>query len=289
MTWTKLVQRPSSKGPKLLERLLLRNTSLLAGLILVASLSIFAASAPILAPNGPQAVNLNEIYQHPNMLHLFGTDDLGRDTFARVVWGTRVSLMVGFAAAAIAAIIGIIVGSVAGYFGGYVDTVLMRFVDVMLSIPTFFLILLIALIFGGNEFVIVFIIGFTIWPNGARLLRGEMLKLRDQDFVNAARIAGAPARMIMFSELLPITIYPLVVDSGLRVGTAILTEASLGFLGVGDPNAASLGWLLNEAISSFRSAWWTGIFPGLILCLAVLAFNLIADGLNQALNVKMRW
>lgn len=278
-----------TKQSKRLERLLLRNTSLMAGLILVASLSIFAASASILAPNGPLAVNLNDIYQAPNMLHLFGTDDLGRDTFARVIWGTRISLMVGFAAAAIAAAIGIIVGSVAGYFGGYVDTILMRFVDVMLSIPTFFLILLIALIFGGNEFIIVFIIGFTIWPNGARLLRGEMLKLRDQDFVNAARVAGAPARMIMFSELLPITIYPLIVDSGLRVGSAILTEASLGFLGVGDPNAASLGWLLNEAISSFRSAWWTGLFPGLILCLAVLGFNLIADGLNQALNVKLRW
>lgn len=278
-----------SRRSKLTRNPLVKSKSFLAGMILFVGLCVFAASAPILAPQGPAAIDLSAIYESPSTFHVFGTDNLGRDTFARVIYGTRVSLVVGIAAASIAALVGIFVGALAGYLGGIIDTVLMRFVDVMLSIPTFFLILLIALIFGGNELVIVFIIGFTIWPNGARLLRAEILKLKDQDFVNAARIAGASARTIMFRELLPITIYPLVVDSGLRIGSAILTEAALGFLGVGDPNAASLGWLLNEAITSFRSAWWTGFFPGLALSLAVLAFNLMADGLNESLNVKMRW
>jgi peptide/nickel transport system permease protein len=266
----------------------LRSRSGLGGVCLVLALAGFALAAPILAPGGPNGIDLTAIYRPPSLQHLFGTDSLGRDLFARVVWGTRISLFVGVLAAGIAAVIGVIVGSLSGYFGGKVDIVFMRLVDVMLSIPTFFLILLIALIFGGNELVVALIIGFTIWPNGARLLRGEILKLRDQDFVNAARLAGASGRTIMFSELLPIAIFPLVVDTGLRVGTGVLIEASLAFLGVGDPNAGSLGWLLNEAIDTFRSAWWTGVMPGVVLSLAVVAFNLLADGMNQTLNVRER-
>lgn len=269
-------------------RRFLGSRSGLGGMVLVLALTAFALAAPFLAPNGPNLINLRAIYVPPSPQHLFGTDSLGRDLFARVVWGTRISLFVGALAAGLGAIVGIVVGSLSGYFGGKTDVLLMRLVDIMLSIPTFFLILLIALIFGGNELIIALIIGFTIWPNGARLLRGEILKLRDQDFVNAAKLAGASGRTIMFSELLPIAIFPLVVDTGLRVGTGVLIEASLAFLGVGDPNAGSLGWLLNEAINTFRSAWWTGVMPGVVLSLAVIAFNLLADGLNETLNVRSR-
>jgi peptide/nickel transport system permease protein len=243
--------------------------------------------APLLYPAGPFIVNLTSQYENPSINHPFGTDELGRDVLGRIVWSIRVTLIIGFTAAIIAALVGTILGSVAGYFGGWPDHAIMRLVDLMLSFPMFFLVLLIVLIFSSGIFTVMLVIGLTIWPNGARLIRSQFLSFKELEFVKAARIAGASDLTIIFKEILPNAVFPLVVDSSLRIGTAILTEAGLSFLGAGDPSQLSLGWMLNEAIPTFRSAWWTGVYPGLILSIILVAFNLLADGLNDALNVRL--
>lgn len=196
-------------------------------------------------------------------------------------------MLVGFTAALISALLGTVLGGVAGYVGGWVESCVMRLVDFMLSLPTFFLVLLIVTFFGGGIATVTLFIGLTIWPNGARLVRSQFLTIREQEYVKAARMAGASNFTIIFKEILPNAIFPLIVDSSLRIATAILAEAALSFLGAGDPSQLSLGWMLNEAIPTFQTAWWTGVFPGLVLSFILVSFNLIADGLNDALNVRM--
>jgi len=265
----------------------LTNHAAAAGILVISVVVIIGFLAPLLYPLGPYGVHLNQQFEKPSLAHPFGTDELGRDVLSRIVWAIRITLIVGFAAAIISAFVGTVLGGIAGYFGGWRDHVIMRFVDLMLSIPMFFLVLLIILIFGGGIYTVMLVIGLTIWPNGARLIRTQFLSIRELDFVKAARIAGSSDFKIVFREILPNAIFPVIVDSSLRIGTAILTEAGLSFLGAGDPSSLSLGWMLNEAIPTFRSAWWTGIYPGLILSIILVSFNLIGDGLNDALNVRL--
>ena len=198
------------------------------------------------------------------------------------------SLLVGFLAATVAGLVGITLGSVAGYKGGRLDHLLMRATDVMLTLPTFFLILMIALFFGPSIFNIVFIIGLTSWPTTARLVRAEFLSFRERDFTTAARAVGMSDLRIMFLEILPNAIYPAIVDITLLIAGAIITEASLSFLGVGDANVVSWGWMLQESMRVFRRAPWTTIAPGLTITATVVALNLLGDGLNDALNPHLK-
>jgi peptide/nickel transport system permease protein len=217
--------------------------------------------------------------QAPTLAHPFGTDDLGRDVFSRVIWGTRVSLAVGVASAAIAAAIGILVGGLAGYLGGLVDRALMRLTDASLVLPIFVLILIVVAIFGATVGIIVLIIGLTSWPQTARVTRAEFLTLRERDFVVAARSGGSSDARILWAHLLPNALPPIVVTATLRVGTAILTEASLGFLGASDPNTISWGHLLLNGLATMRDAWWIVLFPGLAISSTILALNAVGDAL----------
>lgn len=267
-----------------------KNRIAVIGLAIFISLIFVAVLAPFLSPSNPYEMRLELKYRMlaPSWEHLMGTDYFGRDVFSRVIWGTRISLFIGFACAGISALVGIFLGSIAGYFGGKLGSLIDRVLEIFLVIPRFFLILIIVAVFGGSIWNVMVIIGLTIWPSTARLVRAEFLSLKEWDFVMAARSTGASDVYIIFREILPNALHTAIVNGSLQVAAAILTEASLSFLGLGDPNVVSWGWILNEALRSFRNAPWVGIFPGLAISLTVMAFNLIGDGLNDALNPHLK-
>lgn len=217
-----------------------------------------------------------------------GTDDLGRDTLSRVIHGARVPLAVGFLAAATALILGVIVGSVAGYFGGRADDVLMRATEYVLVIPRFFLALLIVAMLGAGIAKIVLVIGILEWPEVARVVRAQFLTFREREFVLAARAIGLSHRRIIFNEILPNAIPPAIVVASFLVARAILLEAGLSFLGLGDPNLISWGSLLSEAQERMWSSMWLAIFPGMAISLLVLCVNLCGDGINDVLNPRLK-
>lgn len=196
--------------------------------------------------------------------------------------------MVGFTAASVAFFLGVSAGSIAGYKGGQVDNIIMRFVDVMLTLPTFFLMLIIAFFFGPSTFNVVMIIGVTSWPSTARLVRAEFLSYKERDFVSAARAVGMSDMRIAFLEILPNSIFPAIVNSTLMVASTIIIEASLSFLGIGDPNVVSWGWMLQESMRALRTAPWLPILPGIAITLTVVALNVVGDGLNDALNPYLK-
>jgi peptide/nickel transport system permease protein len=268
-----------------------KNRAAILGLSMVIAFGSIAVLAPIISPYNPFEMHLQDftrIFLPPDSLHLMGTDQYGRDVLSRIIWGARVSLMVGLVAAAISAVVGMTLGSISGYYGGRVDEAIMRFVDMFLTIPTFFLILTIVAIFGGSLTNVMLVIGLTIWPSTARLMRAEFLSFREKEFVQAARSIGASDRHIMFREIAPNAIFPAIVNASLQVGSAILTESALSFLGLGDPNNVSWGFMLNDALGSFLRAWWMPLFPGLMITLVVISFNLVGDGLNDALNPYLK-
>ena len=257
------------------------------GLALLAAVALVALLAPVLTPLRPEAFT-DALLAPPGPGHPFGTDHLGRDIFAGVVYGTRVSLLLGVAAAAISALVGTVVGAVAGYAGGWVDEVLSRLIDVFLMVPVFFLILVVIMLFGSDLTHVMAVIGLTIWPANARLMRAQALSLRERTFVRAAVALGDSHGRILFRHVIPHGIYPIIANTTLQVAAAILTEAGLSFLGLGDPNAASWGRMIFEGRTSMPYGWWTTLFPGLAIVVTVMAFYLIGDGLNHALNPQTR-
>ena len=265
-----------------------QNRAAVVGFGFILFLFIIAVLSPSISPYDPYSIDLKDKLAEPTTDHLFGTDTLGRDLYSRVLWGTRISLFVGFISASVSALIGVLVGSVSGYYGGKIDSVIMRVVDIFLTIPTFFLILLVVAFFGSNINVMMLVIGATIWPGTARMVRAEFLTFKHLPFVDAARISGASDRHIMFKEILPNAVFPAVVNSTLQVAGAILYESALAFLGLGDPNVVSWGGLLKDALKIFLRSPWLAIYPGLAISITVVAFNLMGDGLNDSLNPYLK-
>lgn len=265
-----------------------RNRSAAIAAAVLAVLLVVALAAPVLAPFDPESVGVGPAMAAPNAAHLFGTDELGRDVLSRVLYGLRVSLVVGFGAAAIATALGILVGGIAGFAGGLVDDILMRITEVFQVIPRFFLAVVLVAFFGASIWNIIASIAVLSWPDIARLVRAEFLTLRSRQFVDAARVAGAPAHVLIFGEILPNAIAPVVVNGTLMVGQAMLLEAGLSYLGLGDPSQVSLGLILQQAQQIMRTAWWTTAFAGIAIFLAVLSLNVVGDGLNDVLNPRSR-
>ena len=223
----------------------------------------------------------------PSAGHWMGTDDLGRDTLSRVIYGARVPLLVGFLATATSMLLGILIGSFSGYFGGRTDVILMRATEYVLVVPRFFLALLVVAMLGTGVMKIVLVIGLVGWPEVARVVRAQFLTLREREFVLAARAIGASHIKVIFGEILPNAIPPAVVVASILVARAILLEAGLSFLGLGDPNLISWGSLLSEAQERIGASVWLAVFPGTALSLLVLCVNLFGDGINDVLNPKL--
>ncbi len=265
-----------------------KNRSGIAGLAVVGGLIVMAALAGAIAPAAPLATNTGTPFEPPGSAHFFGTDDLGRDVFSGVVYGARVSLAVGFLAAITSTVIGIIIGAIAGYFGGWIDDLLMRVTEMFMVIPVFVLALLLVALFGPRITNVIVVISVLSWPATARLVRADFLSLKTREFVEAARSISASHMDIIFSEMLPNALAPVIITASLRIATAILIEAGLSFLGFGDPNTVSWGLMLYWAQNFIRHAPWMAIFPGLAISLTTLAFNLVGDGLNDALNPRLK-
>ena len=264
-----------------------QNRLALVGLALLATTALMALLAPVAFPEGPFKITGGR-FVPPGAAHWLGTDHLGRDVLAGVLYGARVSFMVGLLAVAMSLVIGIVVGAASGYYGGWIDDALMRITEIFQVMPRFFLALLVVAIFGANIWGIIFVIGILSWAEIARLLRAEYLTLRERPFVTAARAYGAPDLQIILREILPNAASPIIVAASLQVASAVLLEASLSFLGVGDPNVMSWGTMLNSAQQFLRLAWWNATFPGLAICLMTLGIALISDGLNDALNPRLK-
>jgi peptide/nickel transport system permease protein len=258
----------------------------MVGAIILAALFLIALGADIIAPGDPFTTS-GEVLLPPSASHPFGTDDLGREMFRAVIHGTRVSLLIGFLTAAVAASVGIVIGGLSGFAGGWVDDILMRLTELFMVVPRFFLALLVVAILGSHIGLIIVLLGLTFWPGTARLLRGQVLTIKAREYVLAVRAVGVPEWRILIRHVLPAALPPVVTEAAFLIGGAILVEAGLSFLGLGDRNVVSWGTLLNNAQQFVRVAWWMSAFPGLAITLTVLALNLVADGLNQAWNPRL--
>jgi len=259
------------------------------GLALIGVIFLIAGFASFVAPYDPGKTEVSVKLKSPSLLHYLGTDQLGRDVFSRMLYGSRISLSVGFVAVGISIFIGVLVGAIAGYYGGWVDSILMRFVDTMLCFPSFFLILTIVALLGPQIFNIMVVIGITSWMGTARFVRAEFLSLRERDYVQAAHVLGVKDHRIIFRHILPNALAPVFVSATLKVASAILIEAGLSFLGFGvQPPKPSWGNILTEGRMYIFDAWWLTIFPGLAILLTVLSFNLLGEGLRDALDPRLR-
>ena len=270
-------------------RRLLRNPRTVAGALILGALGLSAVLAPILTPYAPDRADFLARLAPPGPGHLLGADHLGRDVLSRVLWASRTSLLIGVISAAVAVGLGVIVGGIAGYSGGWTDSVLMRCTDVMLAFPVFFIAVMFLALFGPSIAGLIVVLGGTSWPPSARLVRGEFLRLRQLDFIAAARALGASRLRIMARHLLPNVVAVVVISVTLRVGLAILAEASLSYLGLGvQPPTPSWGNIIADGRDYLLTAWWVSLVPGLFVLLSVLAFNLVGDGIRDAFDPKMQ-
>lgn len=257
------------------------------GFAIIATILLLALAAPWIAPYDPDAINVKAILLAPSWQHWMGTDGLGRDVFSRMLFGARISLLVGFVAVGIATVIGVVLGALAGYYRGWIDVAIMRLVDIMLSIPTFFLILAVIAFLTPSIWNIMIVIGLTSWMGVTRLVRAEFLSLREREFVLASATLGARDARLIFLHLLPNSLTPIIVSSVLGIASAVLVESGLSFLGLGvQPPQASWGNILTDGKEYIQFAWWISLFPGMAILLTVLGYNLLGEGLRDALDPR---
>jgi peptide/nickel transport system permease protein len=268
-------------------RALQHHRTLAIGAGLTGLFVVVAAEAPLIVPGDPLGIGTYALHP-PSGSFLFGTDDLGRDVLQGIVHGARTSLAVGLLAAGTSGLIGVLVGGLAGYVGSYLDEVLMRVAELVQAMPRFFLALLGVTLVGPSLEAIILLIGLTSWPLTARLMRGEVLRLRAQEYVVASVALGASDGRILLRAILPNALPPVIAQVALQVTMAILIEAGLAFLGLGDPTVMSWGAMLHNGQRFMRQAWWLAAFPGLALSLAVLGLNLLGDGLTGAWTPRLR-
>lgn len=265
-----------------------KNPLSLMGLTVILVFALIAIFAPFISPYEPTKIDVYNVLSPPSPEHPFGTDELGRDLLSRMIWGSRVSLKVGFVAVGIAVAIGVMLGSIAGYYGGKVDAIIMRFVDIMLAFPTFFLILAVIAIVEPSISTIMVIIGLTGWMDVARLVRAEFLTLKERDFVLAAKAIGANDLRIIFRHILPNALSPVFVAATFGIAGAILVESGLSFLGLGvQPPDPSWGNILTSGKDNITVAWWLSLFPGIAILITVLSYNLVGEGLRDALDPRL--
>lgn len=278
-----------------------RNGLAVSGLIIVLSFLVMAVFAPWIATHAPEALAIRNRLAPPSFEHLLGTDNLGRDIFSRIIYGSRVTMSVGFGMVSLAAIIGAPLGAIAGYFGGtWVDEVLMRVFDVFIAFPTVILAIAVMGTVGtgsfevgpvtfGNVAKVIMVGGFVLAPRLARVVRSSVLKERPQEYIEAARCIGANDRTILLSEILPNALVPLIIQATYYFATAVLTEAALSFLGIGvQPPQPSWGQMLSQAQAYiFGGEWWFSVFPGVAIFLVMVGFNLLGDGLRDALDPRV--
>lgn len=269
-------------------RLYLRNPAAVIGLVLLIVMVCMAASAGWLFPRDPLALAGRPLsWPLENPRFWLGTDSSGRDIAAQIFHGARISLLIGLVATALAIFIGIVVGAIAGYYGGWVDDVLMRITEAFQTVPSFLLLLMLVAVFGSNLTTVTLSIGLVSWPAPARLTRAEFLSLRNREFVQACRTLGLRDAAIIFREILPNAMPPLIVYASVVMALAILMESALAFLGLSDPNVASWGNLIGLGRGVLRNQWYVSAIPGVAILLAVLAVSLVGQGLNDALNPRL--
>ncbi|MBI4689398.1 MAG: ABC transporter permease [Nitrospirae bacterium] len=269
-------------------RRLRRNRLAMAGGVVVVLLFLIALLAPLISPYNPNDIDRKHILEPPGLKHPLGTDDLGRDVLSRMIWGGRISLAVGFMAVGISSVIGMFLGSISGYYGGWLDRVIMRFIDIMLSIPTFFLILAVIAFIGPGIWNIMAVIGLTSWMGVSRLVRAEFLSLKEREFVLAAKAVGAGDRRIIFNHIMINSMAPVIVSAVLGVAGAVILESALSFLGIGIlPPTASWGNILTLGKDNIEIAWWLSVFPGLAILVTVMGYNLLGEGLRDALDPRL--
>jgi ABC-type dipeptide/oligopeptide/nickel transport system permease subunit len=270
-------------------KMLLSRKIVLLAIIILILLVLIAIFAPFVAPYDPYQQNLRAALQKPSAQYLLGTDLYGRDLLSRIIYGTRTSLMVGVVSVSMAAGVGMVIGLVAGFFKGIIDTILMRMMDAIMSIPPIVLALSLGVAMGGGLKNVMISLGIALIPSYARLIRGQVLSIREADYVIAAEISGASAARNMFVHILPNTISPLIVMATLHLGVAILAEAALSFLGLGiQPPGAAWGSMISEGYRYLAINPFLSFAPGLAVMIAVLAFSIVGDGLRDALDPKLR-
>lgn len=267
------------------------NRVAVAGLITIVAFYLLALLTPFLAPFDPAAQGnlVTERMTGPSSAHLLGTDQFARDVLSRLMYGARVSLAIGLVAVSIAITIGTALGAASGYLGGKVDAILMRFVDMVISFPRLVLLIAIIAFFQPSILLIVAVLGLTQWPSTSRIVRGEVLSLREREFVQAGRALGFSTGRLLLRHVIPNTLAPLIVAATLGIGDTIVLEAGLSFLGLGvQPPTSSWGTMVADGRDNLLGAWWISTFPGLAIVLTVLAFNLAGDGLRDALDPRLR-
>lgn len=266
----------------------LSDHQLTAGIVLLCCLLSLVVGAPWLSPQDPYFYGPDVLAAPGDPNHLLGTNHLGQDVLSMLIYGVRTSLMVAVGAASISAVTGVLIGGIAGFFGGKVDAVLSEVINIFMMLPSFFLVLLVVALFGSSITNVMICIGLTTWPSNARLMRAQALSLRERTFVQAARAMGESRPQILFKYIIPNGIFPVIANTTLGMAGAILTEAGLSFLGLGDPNIISWGQMIFAGKTYLTTAWWISAFAGIAIALTVLTFYLMGDGLNHVLDPKRK-
>jgi len=275
------------KSPALVQfwRIYSRDKLGMLGLLILSGITLLSLLAPYLPLKDPFAIVYRR-FLPPSFEHPLGTDHLGRDVFSRVIWGSRTSLVIGFIAAGISALIGTTLGSIAGYYGGLIDDILTRIIDIFLMIPAFFLILFIIAVYGSNIIYVMIVIGLLTWPSNARIMRAQVLSIREREFVQAAILMGVSNIKVLIKHIIPNAIHPVIANSILQAAGAIIIEAGISYLGLGDPNAVSWGRIIYEGQSYITSYWWISFFPGVAIAITVLSLYLVGETLSKIFNPK---